>query len=236
MSEKTPLFYRYHFVFDSDHAVDIKINLDPETLQFIPSDKQPAPYWARFDYLVCEGCHLNISDQSFCPVAVNIASVIKAFKDAYSYDVVDVTVETQDRMYAKLQVPIQQPLSSLLGIIMVTSGCENLDKLRPMAKYHLPFASTEETIYRATSMYLLAQYLRYKKGLKPDWDMTELVDIYDNIDQINANICKRLQEASKKDASLNAVVILDVFAQMISTSFEYTLKDFEYLFAPYLEQ
>jgi hypothetical protein len=30
--------------------------------------------------------------------------------------------------------------------------------VKPMARFHLPLASEEETIYRATTMYLLAQY------------------------------------------------------------------------------
>ena len=55
---------------------------------------------------------------------------------------------------------------SLIGIYMVTSGCPIMDKLRPMARFHLPFASTEETIYRAISTYLLGQYFLEQKGKK----------------------------------------------------------------------
>ena len=37
---------------------------------------------------------------------------------------------------------------------MALSGCPVLEQLKPMARFHLPFASVEETIYRAASMYL----------------------------------------------------------------------------------
>jgi len=45
------------------------------------------------------------------------------------------------------------------------------EKLKPMVRFHLPFASIEETKYRAISMYLLAQYFLYQQGSQPDWDL-----------------------------------------------------------------
>ena len=100
------------------------------------------------------------------------------FGDRISYDVVDVTVESRERLYVKEQISIEHAVSSLLGIIMATSGCKDLDMLKPMVKFPLPFASIEETIYRAASMYLLAQYFRHKRGLVPDWDMAGLSSVY----------------------------------------------------------
>ena len=151
-----------------------------------------------------------------------------------SYDVVDITIESRERLYVKKQVSIQHALSSMLGIIMVTSGCKDLDMLKPMVKFHLPFASIEETIYRATSMYLLAQYFRHKRGLVPDWDMDGLISVYRRIDIINMSLCNRLRRASSEDANLNAVVVLDTFAQVMPISVEEGLAEFEDLFIHYL--
>jgi len=117
---------------------------------------------------------------------------------------------------------------------MVTSDCFNLDKLRPMVKFHLPFASVEETVYRATSMYMLAQYFRAQEDKEIDLSMRELIDLYEKINQINIDFSKRLQEVSKEDANLNAIVILDTFSQMIPMKIEKTLEDFKRLFTPYL--
>ena len=53
----------------------------------------------------------------------------------------------------------QQAMSSVLGLIMATSGCPWTDRLRPMARFHLPFASEAETLYRSVGMFLLAREL-----------------------------------------------------------------------------
>jgi hypothetical protein len=235
MGGQQTVYFRYTFR-NPGGTVRFTIELDPESLTYIRRENSPPPEWTRLDYLSCEDCKIRNKNGEHCPVAVNISHVVEAFKDVYSYDVTDVIVETEERTYFKEQVPVQKAVSSLLGIIMVTSGCEDLDRLRPMVRFHLPFATIEETVYRAASTYLLAQYFRAKNGLEPDWDMKELVGIYQRIAQINANICKRLQIASSKDASLNAVVILDTFAQMLPLSIEDTLKSFEYLFGSYLDQ
>lgn len=234
MAKQSPLIYRYHFTFDDNHKVVFEINLDPDTLEYIPRDNQEIPEWALFDYLPCEQCGQEQKKSDYCPIAVNIADVVETFKDMYSYDVVNVTVETKERVLTKQRVPIQMALGSLLGIIMVTSGCEDLDRLRPMVRFHLPFASVEETMYRAASMYLLAQYFRKKHGLEPDWDMNELASIYHRIERINVNLCRRLETASTKDANLNAVVYLDIFAKVLPMSIKKGLAQFEYMFFRYL--
>ncbi len=53
----------------------------------------------------------------------------------------------------------QQAMSSVLGLIMATAGCPWTDRLRPMARFHLPFASEAETVYRSVCMFLLARDL-----------------------------------------------------------------------------
>ncbi len=234
MGDQSPLFYRYHFLFDKDKEIAFELNLEPVTLKYIPPPDQKQPEWARLDGSACDHCICQQKGMDFCPVAVNLADIITVFGDIISYDVVDVTVESEERLYVKKQISMQQALSSLLGIIMATSGCKDLNMLKPMVKFHLPFASFEETIYRTASMYLLAQYLRYKRGLVPDWDMTDMISVYRKINMINMNICNRLRKASSTDANLNAVVILETFAQVMPISFEEGLAEFEDLFMDYL--
>lgn len=234
-TEVAALFFRYHFTFDQQHEVTFEARLDPKTLDYLPASTRTPPNWTSFEYhQSCEDC-IYREDLVHCPIAVNVGDMVEAFKDIYSYETVDVKVETRDRVYSKNGISVQQGLGSLLGIIMVTSGCVELDKLRPMVRFHLPFASLKETIYRAASMYLLAQYFRRKGGLEPDWDLVELIRIYHKINTININLCQRLQAISEKDASLNAVVVLDTFTHMLPYSIEETLSDLEYLFASYLK-
>ena len=132
---------------------------------------------------------------------------------------------------------MQQALSSLLGIYMVTSGCLVMDRLRPMVRFHLPFATLEETNYRVISMYLMAQYFRRKRGLRPDWELKGLVPIYEAIQTVNKSFLARLNELKGKDANANALVILDSFAGYVTFSINTDLLDeVEGLFKPYLEE
>lgn len=233
MPSDDTLFFNYQFIFEDNQEVFFEVNLHPDTLEYLPPEIQEKPEWARRDFHSCDHCHPRHAELVHCPLAVNIADVIKAFDNIDSYALTDITVETNERTYTKQGIPTQQALSSLLGIFMVTSGCDSLDKLRPMVKFHLPFATIEETIYRTTSMYLLAQSFRKRRGLEPDWELKDLVDIYQKISDVNINICERLKISTEKDANANAVVILDVFAEMVSISLEDELNHLEHLFVDY---
>jgi hypothetical protein len=235
MSSNPDIIIRYQFIFSDDRSIEYEINLDPETCEIIPSEKREIPFWCRMDYAKCDHCDKHTEGIEYCPLAVNSIDLIDFFQDTVSYDVLDVIVETNERKYFKEKITIQRTLGSLFGIIMVTSGCKDLDKLRPMARFHLPFATIEETVYRVTSMYQLAQYLRTQHGLEPDLNMQELIDTYKKIHEINVNFVQRLQKATEMDANLNAVAILDTFSQMIPLGIRDTLKDFEGLFSPYLK-
>lgn len=235
MNSNSNIFIRYKFVFSDEKTIEYEIKLDSETCELITSKKPDIPFWCKLDYLKCDDCTIHAEGYDYCPPAVNSIDLIDLFRDTLSYDVIDVIVETSERIYFKNKISVQQALGSLFGIIMVTSGCKDLDKLRPMVRFHLPFATIEESVYRATSMYQLAQYLRTQHGLEPDLEMQELIGIYKKIHKINVNFVKRLQKASEKDANLNAVVILDTFSQMVPFGIGDTLKDFEKLFSPYLK-
>ncbi len=227
--------FKYIFSISDSEEYDFTVLLDSNNLTYQTfTSSQPAP-WAKLSYHTCEACPLLGKNIEYCPVALNFQDIVGAFKDAVSYDKVDICIETEERTYRKNQVSMQGGLSSILGIIMVTSGCPSLDYLRPMVKTHLPFATISESIYRSISMYLLAQFTRASKGLTPDWTLQGLTDIYRQIDKINISMVQRLQAATEQDASLNAVVILDSFAKMIPLTIDGSLKELEELFLPYLK-
>ena len=143
---------------------------------------------------------------------------------------------TDQREYIK-HTTVQQALSSLLGIYMVTSGCPIMDKLRPMVRFHLPFATREETMYRVLAMYLMAQYFRQRNGREPDWEMENLVHMYEDVTVVNKSFVDRLNQIATDDANANALIILDCFANYIVMSVdEGTLADIEVLFKAYLNE
>jgi len=233
VSEDEALRYHYTFTFDDGVVKEFDILLDPMTLN-MPPRTGAAPEWASLGYSQCKKCPLDTSVTKYCPIASNIADLVRAFDEFLSYSEVEVSLITEQRNIWK-RTSVQEGVSSLLGIYMVTSGCPVMDKLKPMVRYHLPFATLEETTYRATTMYLLAQYFRQKQGMEPDWRLQGLARIYQDVQVVNEGMAARLLNASREDAGVNAVVHLDVFAQVMPQLIEDDLAKIEYLFAAYMD-
>jgi hypothetical protein len=125
---------------------------------------------------------------------------------------------------------VQNGLASLMGIFMVTSGCPILDRLRPMVRFHLPFATALETVYRTVSMYLIGEVFRMKRGQTPDWNMDKLNDLYRDIARVNKGLWNRLSKASAFDANVNAVIVLNTFGDALRFSLKKDLDDLSPLF------
>ena len=235
MDEKT-ISYNYHFRMADGTDKEFAIRVGAQTLDLVPTPRDHHPAWSALGYHQCPNCPLHQDQHSHCPIATNLVDLVDFFKETMSYDEVDVTIETDQRQYTK-HTSVQQALSSLLGIYMVTSGCPVMDRLRPMVRFHLPFATLEETAYRVISMYLVAQYFRRKRGLRPDWELKGLVPIYEAIQTVNKSFLQRFNELKGKDANANALVILDAFAGFVTFSIDTDLLDeVEGLFKPYLEE
>jgi len=230
------IHFRYRFKRSDGTEKDFDLVLDQETLRLVPHQKGSVPPWTELTHQQCPNCPLETTQHKYCPVAFNLSEVIDFFQQSISYEEVEVTIETKERSYFK-KTPLQKGISSLLGIYMVTSGCPVLDKLKPLARFHLPFASLEETQYRVLSMYLLAQYFLKKRGKEPDWDLKELPKIYDEIRIVNKAFCERLKSLKGEDAVPNAVIILNNFAEAISFAVSKdALRRMEKIFSAYLEE
>jgi hypothetical protein len=227
------LRFHYKFQFENGEEKLFDVLLDEQTLQVIQSLPESNPEWTKLKYHQCENCPLKDS-VAYCPIAKNIAHLINEFKFFTSYDKTWVVVETRERTYAQ-ETTIQNGLSAILGIYMVTSGCPILDYLRPMVRFHLPFATVDETVFRAVSMYLVAQYFREHKGLKPNWNLEGLVDIYKQVNTVNKGMWKRLSKATSFDANVNALIVLSAFGDALHFSLKKDLKNLSPLFSKYLE-
>jgi len=83
-------------------------------------------------------------------------------------------------------------------------------------------------------MYLLSQSFASKRGEDPDWKLKNFTELYEEINIINKAFCERLRKTHIEDASLNALVKLDCFAQIIpfATSDSF-FKDLQKLFEKY---
>jgi hypothetical protein len=222
------VYFRYSFKFNGGSEKKFEINLDPTTLEFVPNRTEPLPEWTKLDYFPCDNCPL-IGTVSHCPVSANLATIVSEFHDVISHESATVVVETAERTYSHVTT-VQKGLSSIIGICMVTSTCPVMDPLRPMTRYHLPFASTQETLFRSVSYYLLRQYFEMKEGKSPDWTLDGLIDIYSKVSVVNKGISRRVSNASKRDANINAIIILHSYGESIPFFIENNLSEIRYLF------
>lgn len=226
----------YHFAFSETEAKTVSVNLDKGSLELIraPRPEATVPAWAELSCNQCHLCPLTPQTHAQCPIALNLVDIVESFKDYFSYQDVDVTVTTEERAYFK-STSLQTGLSSLIGIIMVTSGCRPMERLKPMVRFHLPFASLEETIFRTTSMHLVAQYLRQQHGKTADFSLAGLQTIYADVATVNTCFAERLRQAAKKDANINALVNLHCFAEMVPMNADLMLADIESYFSALLD-
>ncbi len=168
MTEEFRIVYAYRFSDGSTNTFDLV--LDKQTLALITDASARPPEWALLEFNQCSNCPLTKAASAHCPIAVNLSGIAEVFKDHSSLDRVDVTVTVDERSYMK-SATIPHGLSPLLGIIMTTSGCPVMDPLKPMVRYHLPFASLEETVFRMVSMYFVGQFLRNHEGKQAEWSL-----------------------------------------------------------------
>lgn len=228
------LSYNYTFRFHDGREKSFSVELDNHSLNLMSVPSVRYPEWTLLKSNQCPVCPLDAGAIKHCPAAVAVLEPVTYFKDSVSYEKADVTIETPARSYSK-QTTLQEGLGSLMGIFMVGSGCPVLEKLKPMVRFHLPFATEDETKYRVMAMYLLAQSYLERNGGTPDWRMEKLSGLYDNIRVLNKHFAMRLQESRAKDAALNALICLDCFAITVRFSLDTnSFSDIEHLFTAYL--
>jgi hypothetical protein len=228
-----PFRITYHFRFKKIPPKLFEIRLEPETLNIIPKAKSHPLEWTRLSYRRCSVCSLDERLHDYCPVAVNLADIAVEFKALLSHEEVEVEVRVKERKYIK-ETTVQEGLSSLVGIVMATSGCPVLSYLKPLVRFHLPFASIEETAFRIMSMYLMARYILFKEKGIEEFHFDGLKEIYRDVSSVNRDFSERLRAASEKDANLNALVNLDCFANLIPLTIEETIEGIKPYFSAYL--
>jgi len=232
--QRKTITYLYKFRFQDGREKQFEVVLDEDTLELLRKDPDPKPEWTKLKYSQCENCPLPDTVEH-CPVAVSLAGLVEAFSDAASYEAAEVTVETAQRTYFR-KTTLQKGLSAIIGIYMSTSNCPVCDKLRPMTRFHLPFANSIETFFRSVSSYLTAQFLMMRQGKTPDWELKGLQEIYKEVNTVNKGMTSRLHRATERDANINAVVILHSFGDGITYFIESGLSDIEPMFQVFLDK
>lgn len=210
---------QYNFRYEDGREVDFRVTDAPAKLP----QGQAIPTWVNLDYCQCSNCPLNTSEHVHCPAAVAIVPVIQAFQAEDAYQKVDVTVTDERRSYHK-NTTLEESLRSLLGLKLATSGCPLLSQLKPMAKHHLPFASTDEFIMRSVESYLLEQLFARRDGRTPDWDLKGLVERNQQLQLVNQALWQRIHAECRGDSNLKVLLSFFSMASSVSISLESQLR------------
>lgn len=208
--------YRFEFSDGSEWRCEVAMEVERR------KRSAELPEWTRLGFCQCSHCPLSTDEVRYCPYALALLEPARATADRPSHEPVSVSVNVRGRE-VRAETTLQRAMGSLLGLIGPFSGCPVTAILRPMARYHLPLSSPEETVVRAFSTYLLGQYLRDQHNKKADWSMQGLRRIYADLRQLNLGMSQRLRASQNEDAGVNSFVLLDLLAADVG----YALEQYE---------
>ncbi|MFZ5952032.1 MAG: DUF6901 family protein [Candidatus Rifleibacteriota bacterium] len=214
----------YAFELDNGKKVGFKVQFNRN--EWLTEDKALYPEWTRLGFQQCTICPFSATDHFYCPTAVDVKNVVAEFAEISSINEMNVVVRVQDRTIRK-RCHAQIGLNSLMGLLMATSACPVLSKLNSLARYHLPFASFNETLYRTVGDYLIKQYLIKAEGGNPDFELVGLEALYRDLGELNRCFLNRIKEVAKLDASLNVIANLSSLSMIMQISISDRLKSFK---------
>ena len=211
-----------------DNVQEYTLHLDKQTGRLLNTVPADPPDWTRLDVQQCSNCPLSVAENPCCPLALQLAQVIADWGHVFSYAEVRYEVLTAEHHFSGTTTA-QKILSALLGLVMATSECPHMYFLRPLARFHLPLGSPEETAFRMVSAYLLGQHLAgAESGRAEDFD--GLIERYEAVQTVNKCLARRVADGSSEDAAINAVVLLDLLAHMVPFFARETLDSLRPLF------
>jgi hypothetical protein len=220
-----PQRIRYRFDLPDGSQKSLDFSFDATDFRLANAAPATPPSWTDLKFNQCANCPLNAAQSPHCPAALQMVSAIEPLKALASFDTVGVTVTQGERtIYAETSA--QTAMSSVLGLIMATAGCPWTDRLRPMARFHLPFATEAETVYRSTSMFLLARELAGGSTQ----GFAALEGLYENLHIVNRDMSRRLGAAARTDPAQNAMALLDAYTTLLPAALACSLEELKPLF------
>ena len=217
----------YRFRLNDGRVLDFEV--DRSRVFDSKQDHKPHAAWTRLDFHQCQNCPLRVDEFKHCPAAVDLEPVTARFSDIFSHERVEMEVRTPERSYVH-ECDAQTGLRALLGLIMSTSACPILSQMKVLASMHLPFASMQELTFRFCGAYLIRQFLESKNGRTPDWELSGLLDYFQQLQTLNECFKERLESAVTKDSNLNAMGTLFNVALGMQMSVEENLEEFRQYF------
>lgn len=205
------IIYLLRFESGVEHRFDVEF------------DRPPAggdlPEWTRLEVDKCPHCPLGNAPGVRCPAAADLVPLVERFSTLSSIDRIEVHAVTP-HYEARKRTDAQTALSAVMGLILATSACPILGRLRPLAHMHMPFAPATETVYRIVSMHLLGCFLGGEST-----GLAGLEDFFSDIDRLNQAFFGRLNRAVQRDAGINALISLHSRSVLASMSLKAEMKN-----------
>ena len=217
------------YFFNFDDAKQLQVQVDVERKFDIKKNLAAAPEWTRLGNNQCSICPLNKNLFSHCPAALDLDKVIHQFQGIPAITKLNVMVKTPERDYSK-QVSLEEGVRAMIGLIMATSACPVFSLLRPNARHHLPFASVDEFVLRAASLYLMRQYFVAQEGGQPDWAMTGLIRANEQLQLVNHAFWQRSMQAFQNDVNSKALLSFFTLSSNMSASLPNQLNKMKQVF------
>jgi hypothetical protein len=215
MNPAKVITYFFRLEDGAEHRFDIHI--DRPSAATVASGELPA--WTALEQNQCPHCPLPGAAGAVCPAAADLVPLVRSFSALASYVRADVRVITPEREISK-HTDMQTALSGLMGLILGSSACPILGRLRPLAHRHLPFAQPTELLYRVVAMHLFGCFLRGEPA-----SLDSLQQFFDDIGVLNRMFIERLRAGAQNDASWNALVHLHMDAELVHVSLDHRLEE-----------
>lgn len=210
------------YVFQIDSGAEVRFDVDLDR----PAAQGDLPNWTLLETDKCPHCPLPALPGARCPAAADLVPLIQRFSALASIGTAEVHVVRAEYEVRK-RTDTQTALSAMMGLVLATSGCPILSRMRPLAHTHLPFASETESIYRITAMHLFSCFLDQKTP-----DLKGLTALFTDIDNLNLAFAKRIKRAIENDASINALVLLHSRNMMASLLIDDNIEKIRAWFQP----
>lgn len=226
------IIYRIKLNESAPEVFDFR--LAETTFDLVSEQVADPPAWTRLEYRQCSHCPLSREEHKWCPLALQLHNIVERFHDTRSIDEVEVEIITEERQ-VKQRTALQRVIASMLDLVYPICGCPKTAFMKPLARFHLPLCSEEETIFRVTGMYLLAQYFLSRTASRNGRiEFDGLTDIYNDLHILNTAVASRLQSATQSDSSKNAITLLDMYSTLVPLLLEDELVEMRGFFQAYL--
>ena len=209
--------------------------LNATSFDLIAREIPAPPDWAKLDHMQCPHCPLRPAETLHCPLALQLYDIVERFQDTTSIDEVEVEVVTQERRVIRT-LAIQEAIASMLDLIWPICGCPKTAHMKVLARFHLPLASEEETVFRVTGMYLLAQYFLSHISTNARIEFDGLTKIYEDFHELNTAVARRLTGATNSDSVKNAITLIDMYSMLVPALLEDQLAEMRGFFNAYLPE